>query len=211
MPRHRTATRSFPVLGACVLVTVLAGCAATTRSLDVDDPTHYDASYDFSDKKEIVDVLTQSLATSPAVARSRGRAGDRPVVVIYGVANRTSEHIDTSGITDDIRNELLRGGDLRFVNRPRRDDLIEEADYQYAGFVAPEQRVAEGRQIGADYVLSGTLRSIEKTQPAQWRLRKKNLVYYSMTLELTGLETGEILWADSVELARELSRPIVRW
>ncbi len=195
---------------AVALGTVLAGCAATTRSLDVDDPQHYDASYDFSDKKEIVDVLTTSLATSPAVARAGG-AGDRPVVVIYDVANRTSEHIDTSGITDDIRNELLRGGELRFVNRPRRDDLIEEADYQYAGFVDPAQRVAEGRQVGADYVLSGTLRSIEKSEPAQWRLRKRNLVYYSMTLELTGLESGEILWADSVELARELSRPIIRW
>ena len=203
-------SRTAALLLSSALALGLAGCAATTRTLDVDDPQHYDASYDFSDKKEIVDVLTKSLATSPAVARARGD-GQRPVAVIYPVANRTSEHIDTSGITDDIRNELLNGGELRFVNRPRRDDLIEEADYQYAGFVAPEERVAEGRQVGADYVLSGTLRSIEKTQPAQWRLFKKNLVYYSMTLELTGLESGEIVWADSVELARELSRPIVRW
>ena len=208
----RSPVRSRPAATVLVsaLALALAGCAATTRQLDVDDPQHYDASYDFSDKKEIVDVLTQSLATSPVIARDRA-SGERPVVVIYPVANRTSEHIDTSGIADDIRNELLNGGELRFVNRPRRDDLIQEADYQYAGFVAPEQRVAEGRQVGADYVLTGTLRSIEKSQPAQWRLFKKNLVYYSMTLELTGLETGEILWADSVELARELSRPIVRW
>lgn len=208
MPRRTPVLQTAAL--ALVAVATLAGCAATTRRLDVDDPQHYDASYDFSDKKEIVDVLTTSLAKSPAVARARGN-GERPVVVIYDVANRTSEHIDTSGITDDLRNELLNGGELRFVNRPRRDDLIEEADYQYAGFVDPAQRVAEGRQVGADYVLSGTLRSIEKTQPKQWRLTKKDLVYYSMTLELTGLESGEILWADSVELARELSRPIIRW
>ena len=209
MPRSRR-FRASAVLTSAALALALAGCAATTRQLDVEEPLEYDANYGFSDKKEIVEVLTKSLATSPAVARARS-SGERPVAVIYPVANRTSEHIDTSGITDDIRNELLSGGELRFVNRPARDSLIEEADYQYAGFVDPAQRVAEGRQVGADFVLSGTLRSIEKSQPAQWRLFRKNLVYYSMTMELTGLESGEILWADSVELARELSRPIVRW
>lgn len=209
MPRPAPRRPAAPLLAAA-LALALAGCAAQTRQLDVDEARAYDASYDFSDKKEIVEVLTESLATSRAVTRGRD-GGGAPVVVIYPVANRTAEHIDTSGITDDIRNELLNGGELRFVNRPRRDDLIQEADYQYAGFVAPEQRVAEGRQVGADYVLSGTLRSIEKSEPAQWRLFKRNRVYYSMTLELTGLESGEIVWADSVELARELSRPIVRW
>lgn len=191
-------------LALCV---TLAGCAATTRQLDTDADYNYDDSYGFSDKNEIVDVLTESLAAARPVAT----ASATPVAVIYGVANRTSEHIDTSGITDDIRNALLQRGDLRFVNRPQRDNITLEADYQYAGFVAPEQRIAEGRQVGADYIVSGTLRSIEKRQPTQWRLRKKRMTYYSMTLELTDLETGELVWADSVEMARELSQPIVRW
>ena len=192
---------------SAALALALAGCAATTRQIDTEADLNYDDSYGFSDKKEIVDVLTESLAASRPVAS----AADTPIAVIYGVANRTSEHIDTSGITDDIRNSLLRSGDLRFVNRPQRDNITLEADYQYAGFVAPEQRVAEGRQVGADYIVSGTLRSIEKRQPSQWRLNKKRYTYYSMTLELTDLESGELVWADSVELARELSQPILRW
>jgi len=206
MPAHRT-RRLRHLVGLALLALTLAGCAATTRQLDTDGTTVYDDTYGFSDKNEIVDVLTASLAASRPVAS----APSTPIAVIYGVANRTSEHIDTSGITDDIRNALLRGGDLRFVNRPQRDNLTLEADYQYAGFVAPEQRVAEGRQVGADYIVSGTLRSIQKRQPAQWRLNKKRYTYYSMTLELTELETGELVWADSVELARELSQPILRW
>ena len=202
MPAHSLVV---PTLAAAI---ALSGCAATTRTIDPDSDVHYDASYDFSDKKEIVEVLTSSLMASP---RLRGRAGDAPVIVTYGVANRTSEHIDTGGITDDIRLELIRSGEYRFVNRRQRDNLLEEADYQYAGFVPPEQRVAEGRQLGADYILSGTLRSIEKKQPKQWRLNKRELVYYSMTLEMTDLETGEIAWADDVEIARESSRPIIGW
>ena len=190
-----------------LLLNLLVACVSTTRTLDPDVARHYDASYDFSDKKQIVDTLTASLLSSPNVPTEN----DKPVIVIYGVDNETSEHISTGGITDDIRLALIRSGEYRFINRRQRDNLLAEADYQYAGFVPPEQRVAEGRQLGADYILSGTLRSIEKKQQRQWRLSKRELIYYSMNLELTDLETGEIAWADNVEIARESSRPVIGW
>ena len=195
------------VASALAALLVLGGCA-TTRSIDPANDVHYDASYDFTDKKEIVEALTSSLLATP---RLRRVSGEQPVVVTYGVANRTSEHIDTGGITDAIRLELIKSGEYRFLNRRQRDNVLDETDYQYAGFVAPEQRVAEGRQLGADYILSGTLRSIEKKQPRQIRLSKKRLIYYSMTLEMTDLETGELAWADDVEIARESSQPIIGW
>lgn len=185
----------------------LAGCAATTRTIDPDSGLHYDASYDFSDKKEIVKTLTDSLLTSPLVRTEP----DKPIIIVYGIANETSEHINTGGVTDDIRLSLLKSGQFRFINREQRDNLLKEADYQYAGFVPPEQRIAEGRQLGANFILSGTLRSIEKKQPKQWRLNKRKLIFYSMNLEMTNLETGEITWADNVEIARESSRPIIGW
>ena len=206
VPRVRAPSGARTLALVLVAASVLGGCA-TTRALDPEEAIHYDASYDFSDKKEIVDALTSSLLATPRVRD----AGGKPVIVTYGVANQTSEHIDTGGITDAIRLELIGSGRYRFINRRQRDNLLDEADYQYAGYVAPEQRVAEGRQLGADYILSGTLRSIEKRQPRQWRLSKRRLVYYSMTLELTDLETGELAWADDVEIARESSQPIIGW
>ena len=210
-PSHRptgnsTSYRCGKVL-ATILILGLLGACATTRTLDPDTEKHYDASYDFSDKKQIVEALTQSLLSSPKIPTET----KKPIIVIYGIDNETSEHINTGGITDDIRLALIRSGEYRFINRKQRDNLQDEADYQYAGFVPPEQRVAEGRQLGADFILSGTLRSIEKKQPRQIRLTKRKLVYYSMNLELTNLETGEISWADNVEIARESSRPIIGW
>lgn len=199
--------RKAVAIGLLLSFALLSACAATTRTLDPDVEQHYDASYDFSDKKQIVNSLTESLLSSPAVPTET----DKPIIIVYGIDNETTEHISTAGITDDIRLRLIQSGEYRFINRKQRENLTAEADYQYAGFVAPEQRVNEGRQLGADYILSGTLRSIEKTQPRQWRLNKRELIYYSMNLELTNLETGEISWADAVEIARESSRPIIGW
>ena len=183
----------------------LSACAATTKSIDPDSDIHYDANYDFSDKKEIVAALTDSLLSSVNTESAK------PMVIVYAVANETSEHINTGGITDDIRLSLIKSGEYRFINRIQRQNIVKETDYQKAGYVAPEEQISEGRQLGADYILSGTLRSIEKKQPRQWRLNKKKLVYYSMNMELTNLTTGEISWADNVEIARESSQPIVRW
>ena len=198
-------------LGMCLAtLTILGsmvGCAATTRSIDPNSELHYDASYDFADKKAIVNDLSSSLLADTEV----NEVGSRPVIVSYGIANETSEHINTGGIADAIRSNLIQAKQFRFVNRRQRDNLATEADYQYAGFVPEEQRVAEGRQLGADYILSGTLRSIEKTRPRQWRLTRRELIYYDMTLEMTNLTTGEVAWTDNVEIARELSQPIFRW
>ena len=185
----------------------LTACAATTRTLDPRAEQHFDASYDFSDKQQIVDVLTESLLN----AAYSSNATEKPKVIIYGIDNETTEHISTSGISDDIRLQLIRSGEYRFINREQRENIAEEADFQFAGFVAPEQRVNEGRQLGADFILSGTLRSIKKKEPRQIRLNKSETIYYSMNLEMTDLETGEITWADAVEIAREASRPIIGW
>lgn len=184
----------------------LLGCA-TTRSLDPQVEAHYDANYDFSDKKKIVDELTESLLA----VNQLQPASKKPVVIIYDVFNETSEHINTSGITDDIRLALLKSGKYRFLNQAQRKNLLKEKAYQAKGHVDPSMRITHGKQLGADFILSGALRSIEKKQPRQIRLTKKKMVYYSLNLELTDLTSGEISWADKVELARESSRPIIGW
>jgi len=198
-----------PARAAVIAAAVLAtGCAATTQSIDPNEETvHYDANYDFSDKKEIVAKLTDSLLNTTLL----GRETSTPIIVTYGIANETSEHINTGGISDDIRRSLIQAGEYRFVNRKQRDNALAEADFQYAGFVPPEQRIVEGQQLGANYILAGTLRSIEKNQPRQWRLNKRKLVYYSLNLEMTNIQTGEVSWADAVEIARESKQPIIGW
>jgi uncharacterized protein (TIGR02722 family) len=198
---------NYTIITILFSVFLLAACTATTRQVDPEEPLTYDATYTFSDKKKIVNDLVQSLTTNPPL----GDGTDRPVVIVYGVANRTSEHIDTSGITDEIRKEIILSGKARFVNKTQRENIALETDYQLNGPVAPETQIALARQVGAKYMLTGTLRSIEKEAPKQVRLKKKSYIYYSLNLELTSIETSLIEWADSVELVREASKPIIGW
>jgi len=196
------------VLGVLVMaLSMMVGCSASTRDISPDEVMHYDENYDFSDKKAIVSTLVDSLMNKPPlVARN-----DRPVLIVYNVANRTSEHIETDGITDDIRQEILQSGKARFVNEVQRETIQKESDYQYGGNVSPETRLQRARQVGAEYMISGTLRSITKNQPKEMRMTKRTLQYYSLTLELTDLQTGLIEWTDNVEIVRESKTPVIGW
>jgi len=189
------------------LIFFVAGCSVTTREIGSDEKVIYDEGYHFSDKKAIVDGMVKSLLSKYPLLR----ATDRPVLIVYGIANRTSEHISTSAMTDDIRQELLSTSRVRFVNKIQRENIARETSYQYGGNVAAETRIQKARQVGAKYMLTGTLRSIEKKQPRQFRLKKKTLMYYSLNMELTDIQTGLIEWADSAEVIREASKPFIGW
>ncbi|QTA78036.1 Peptidoglycan-synthase activator, LpoB-like [Desulfonema limicola] len=194
-------------LSIILICFITVSCQTTTRNISTSEEMHYDEAYDFSDKKKIVDSLVEPLLAQSPLSEDNSK----PVIIIYGIANDTSEHINTSGITDDIRLRLLKSGRFRFVNETQRDNIAKETGYQYSGAVDPSTQVALGRQLGAKYMLSGTLRSIEKEEGRGIRVTKKSLRYYSLNLELTDLKTSLITWADSVELAREASRPIIGW
>ena len=190
---------------SCLTFLTMPGCA-TTKNINPQDDMHYDASYDFSDKNKIVERLVTPLVAAPVFPVEK-----KPILIVYPVVNETSEHISTGGITDAIRMKLIQSGRFRFINERERENIQQETSYQDAGFVDPAMRVQKGRQLGADYILSGTLRSIKNKQAKQIRLNKKERIYYSLDLTMTDLKTGEIVYADQAELAREASRPIIGW
>jgi uncharacterized protein (TIGR02722 family) len=179
---------------------------SSTRNLNPKDEVHYDASYDFSDKAKIVDGLVTPLLAAPVFP-----VQEKPIMVIYPVVNETTEHISTSGITDDIRMKLVQSARFRFISEDQRVNIQKETKYQYQGYVDPAMRVEQGRQLGANYIMSGTLRSIKKKEPKQVRLTREERIYYSLNLTITDLKTSEVVYENQVEIARESSKPIIGW
>lgn len=190
-------------------VAFTSGCTAARSSVhDINPATAkpMDASYDYSDLRWLGNSIGTDLCGAPALSRSAGK----PILVVMGIQNRTSRHIDTKAITDTIRTVAINSGKADFVNESRRDDLLKEQGYQLAN-CTPETRTAIGRQLGAKYMLTGSLIEIQKEQPRQIRLSKQEEIYYQLTIELTDLESGLIAWTTQKERARGASRPIVGW
>ena len=183
------------------------GCKSSATVLDVDKPAHLTSKFDYADLKSTTEKMVQSLISNPPL----GKRADRPVIVVYGLENRTSEHLDTKALTEKVQTALTQSGKVRFVNIGQRKSIESEVKYQQGGMVAPETRIALGKQTGAEYMLTGAVTTMQQEEGRGIRLYEKSIRYYKINLELTDLNTNIIEWSEEKEFAREMEKPFIGW
>lgn len=196
----------FVTASLLIATLALGGCS----SLSYDDPDKVETlTIDFgsTDLQELAGHMVQSLVTSQSLNYIQKPTDDKRIVLYIGaVNNRTSEHIDTGGITDSIKVPLLQSGKFRLAtSKQGQDELADQVRFQQGeGRVDPAQAKAFGKQVGADMILYGNLRSIEKSKGRNLEDGgyKKDDVWYQFTLEAVNIETGEVMWADQKELRK---------
>jgi uncharacterized protein (TIGR02722 family) len=196
--------------GCCFVTLVIAsGCAAfrtKVTDVDVDEDRHLDATYDYTDMRKITESVVNDLLSNKNLART----DYPPVVVIAGIENRTKNYVDTKSLSDRMRTMLLRSGKVQFVNAARREALLKEQGYQ-AGNATADTQVAIGRQIGAKYMLTGSFAQMQSGSTRQVRVSRKEVNYYKLTIEVTDLSSGLIVWTTEEEFAREARLPLIGW
>lgn len=188
-------------------LTLTAGCTSTVRYDDPGKVETINIDFGSTDLQQLAGSMAESLGGAQQLNYYE-KQGDDKRIVIYsaGIENRTSEHIDTGGIMDSIRVALLKSGKFRLAaTQQGQDELAEQVRFQQgSGRVDPEQAKAFGRQLGADMVLVGTLRSIEKSRgrDLEGGGSKVDDVYYQYVMELVDITTGETIWAEQKELRK---------
>ena len=188
---------------------LLGSACSGTRYKNAQEPETLNVDWGSTDLQAFSQHMVDSLIEAPALGYLAGSGkGDdlRIIAVMGGVENRTDEHIDTSGITDSVRASLLQSGKFRFVGgQPGQDELGEQVRFQQgSGRVNPEMAKAFGKQLGADIVVYGTLRSISKTKGRSLENlgTKTKDRYYQFVLSCINIESGEILWSNEEELRK---------
>lgn len=190
------------ILIIAIAATFIAfGCAKKSvytkgKYIDPDEVRLLSDKFVEADLQIIADELTNSLLSSDLMAGQDGK----PAIIISLFTNATDEHIDILSLTNKMRTDLIKTGRFTFLNERLRKELAKEYEYQASGYVNPETAKMKGRQIGADWLISGHISAIK--QP----VGKQEIVYYKTTLEVTDLETSEILWADEVEIKKAFKR-----
>ncbi len=114
--------------------------------------------------------------------------GERPKVIVGTMRNKSHEHINAETFVKDIEKAFIRTGSVRLIQGgDKREELrFERQDQQ--DYASPETMKQWGRELGADFMLHGTINSIVDSQG------KQKVVYYQIDLELTNLETNEVVW-----------------
>lgn len=190
---------------AAVAVMMMSGCASTPAVREVAlDRAPITYKLEPQDVRRTVEKMAESLLSAPGVKEAVG--GRRPVLDVEPLKNRTSQHVDMVSITDSLRNQLLRSGLFRFVDKSTSATDIEFMNAQAnQGLTDPAKAIKPGQQSAAEMYLTGALSEIKN------KVGRTVDQYYNFSLILKDLRTGEIVWSDEKEIRKESVKPRVGW
>ncbi len=159
-----------------------------------------DDKWNETDARKTASSLIQQVLSKPWLAIYEDKFKKKPVVIVDDVANRTDEHIDTKALTEFMQDELINSGKVRFLNAEKRKQILDEIKYQNSGTTAEDSKKKLGKQIGADFMLGGAISSSVHSQGGL------KTVTYQTAMNLTDLETTEMIWSGKELIKKRFKR-----
>ncbi len=183
------------------------GCSSTVRVSRLGDDDIYDLSGSWNDTD--INIVTKALVDSSLaanwIAQYRVRKGGNPVVVVGTILNRSSEHIDTSIIAKKFEMALINTNQVDMVaDIGFRDQLREEREGQQF-YASEETAVALGREIGADFILQGAVRTVVD------QVSGKVVRTYYVNAELIDIETSRKVWVEEKSVRKLIKQAKYTW
>ena len=160
----------------------------------------YSGQWNDIDAQRVAAALIEDCLKRAWIEEFTKAQGKKPVMVVGRIGNNTHEHIDTEVFTKSFEMELINSGKVRVVaEKQMRPDVREERkDIQLNS--DPETIKKFGKEIGADFILLGAVRTIKD------EVKKRYVVYYQTNLELIDIETNEKTWMGEKKLKKDVKR-----
>ena len=186
------------ILAISSIAILVIGCGGrdVTRT-DPDTVTDLSGYWNETDAHMVADTMvTQCLSglwlSDYASTEGRGR----PVIVVGGIFNESSEHINTDIFMNAIEQSLLESGEAQIAaGGDSRGEVRSEREDQTI-FASPATAAAFGHEIGADFVMTGSIGSIVDEEGST------RSIYYQISLELIDVETALKSWIGSLEIKK---------
>ena len=191
----------FKILVIAMMLASLSACQTrTVTRVDPGKVIDLSGRWNDTDARLTAEEMIQDCLNARWLNEFTKENGRRPVVIVGFVKNKTSEHIDAEPFLKDLERAFVTFGQVRLVQGGEKREAIraERADQQ--DFAAPETIKKWGKEVGADFMLQGTISSIIDTY------NNERVNFYQVNLELTNLETNEIVWIGDKKLKKYVNK-----
>jgi uncharacterized protein (TIGR02722 family) len=184
------------------LISVGAGGCAAKRVERIDPSKTIDLSgrWNDTDSRQVAEQMVSEALGRPWLPNFEKRSGRIPTVIVGTVVNKSTEHISIDTFTKDLERELTNSGRVQFVaSRSEREEVREERKDQQT-HAAPDTAKGMGKEIGADYMMKGTINSILDEEDGT------KVVFYQVTLEMVDLESNAKVWFGDKKIKKVIER-----
>lgn len=185
----------FTVVTASVLT--LSSCASR-KVTRIDPGTQIDLSggWNNTDSRLTATELTNQILTEKWLTNHLTAKGKKPVVIVGMITNKSHEHIEAETFMKDLETAFIQTDRVGLVQsgKKREEMRAEKADQQSNASQSTMKKF--GLEKGADYILQGSINSIVDAY------RREKTVTYQVNLELTNIETNEVVWIGDKKIAK---------
>lgn len=134
---------------------------------------------------------------------TKANPGKKPTVIVGFVKNQSHEHIEAETFIKDVERAFINSGQVTLVQggEKRKEIRGERADQQDNASQSTMKKW--GLEIGADFMMQGSINSIVDSY------KRDKVVFYKINLELTNIQTNEIVWIGDKELKKTDRKSVV--
>ena len=176
---------------------LIASCSRQVTRVSTDETIDISGNWNNSDSRLVAADLTDKILNANWInTHQQEHQGKRPVVIVGFVQNKSHEHIDAETFVKDVESAFIQTQKVRLVQGgKKRDELrAEKEDQQTNATVSSMKKF--GLENGADYILQGSINSIVDAH------KRQKVVYYQVNLELTNIQTNEVVWIGEKKIAK---------
>ena len=175
----------------------LVSCSRKVTRIDPSEQVDLSGRWNNTDSRLVAEDLTKEILGDRWVSNHQeGHSGQKPVVIVGFVSNKSHEHIDAETFMKDVEQSFIKTGKVRLVQggKKREELRAERADQQTNSSASSMKKF--GLEQGADYMLQGSINSIVDSE------KRKKVVYYQINLELTDMQSNEVVWIGDKKIAK---------
>ena len=186
--RHRMRSLVL-VLGVLVL---LAGCASTPKveRTAVDTTIDVSGRWNDADSRMVSEEMIRDCLDRPWLETFRDtHGGKRPTVIVGRVRNRK-----------DLERSLINSGRVQFVASKGERSGVREERLDQAKHASEETMKGPGEEIGADFMLIGTINTIRD------EAGRKAVMFYQTNLELIDMSNNVKAWIGEKKIKKVIKK-----
>jgi len=171
------------------LLMLLIGCGGGTT---YKDPAKATGSLEWGPKeiKITVDKMVNSLYSF-----LKDEYKKSAFIQVKRFQNKTSEHIDTSLVSNEIQTKLIQKR-IKFIDDSLEKDALKEMEKGMTGLVNPDDAIPIGELKSPNLYLTGDIRENVRY------VGGKKVQYLQVTLRLLSLKTNIVEWQEQQEFLK---------
>ena len=182
-----------------IMVAILLGFVACGGGVQYQDVSKAEGSREWG-PKEIKMTVNTMVESMYSFLKEEWK---KPAYIeVKQIRNKTSEHIDTKMLADEITTNLIKRR-IKFIDQSLTADAIAEMEKGLTGMVDPDSAIPVGELKSPNLYLTGEVRDNVRT------VGSKTVQYLVVTLKLINLKTQVVEWQDQQEFLKSASKKAI--